>query len=176
MQVIYRTRQFWHALRAAPTTEDLALARSVLTPPLQALFLQMQEGEQAHSIQVLRKIMQTGGAPVDLKVAALLHDVGKTCYPLDLWERVVIVVARAVFPGQVKHWGQGPAKGWRRPFAVSEQHAAWGEEMAAKAGASALACALIRRHQEYQLPKRSRSSLITEDQLLVQLQLFDNES
>jgi hypothetical protein len=133
-------RQFLHALRAAPNTEDLALVQSLLTPPLQDLFLQMQKGEQAHSIQVTRKIMETEGAPADLKVAALLHDVGKTCYPLNLWERVAIVLARAMFPNQVMHWGKGPVKGWRRPFVVSEQHAAWGAKMAAQAGASPLVC------------------------------------
>jgi hypothetical protein len=137
-----------------------------------ALFDQMQPGEQAHSFRILHRLIEQGQTHHDLFVAALLHDVGKIQHPLRPWERALIVVCESFFPAQVKKWGQGTARGWRRPFVVAEQHPAWGAQLAAEAGASPLAVALIERHQEPP-PKRLET---TQDQLLFDLRVFDNES
>jgi hypothetical protein len=105
----------------------------------------------------------------------LLHDVGKSRYPVRIWERILIVLSKAFLPGKVKRWGEGAAEGgglgWRRAFVVAQQHPAWGAQMAAEAGASPLTSTLIRRHQD----PRSNSSEGLEDRLLQILQAADHE-
>lgn len=177
-RILYRTRQFWHAFGASPSREDLELVRSVLSPPLMELFSQLAPDEQAHSINVLKNLLDQGENHPDLAVAALLHDVGKVRCPLRLWERVVIVIGKALFPGRVEAWGAVPAGSGgrlRRPFIVARQHPAWGAEMAARVGASPLAAALIRRHQDKGV-KISSGLNFQEDNLLLKLKAVDDES
>ncbi|MCI0521173.1 MAG: HD domain-containing protein, partial [Chloroflexi bacterium] len=131
------------------------------------LFMSMQPGEQAHSLSVMKTLLLEGEPQPDLMAAALLHDVGKTLHPLHTWERIIIVLFRAAAPSQARRWGQGGAHGWRRAFAVAEQHPAWGAELALAAGASAQTADLIRRHQEACPPQ---------DGLLRRLQRADGES
>lgn len=174
MRILYRVRQFRAALAGAPNPDDLAAIQTVLAPALMDLFLQMQASEQAHSLQVYDRLLQHGAQDSDLLVAALLHDIGKTRFPLRIWERVVIVLAKAFVPRWVKRWGQGQARGWRRAFVVAEQHTKWGAEMAAIAGASPVTVRLIRRHQD--LLPQSTNPDNREDHFLKQLQQFDDES
>jgi hypothetical protein len=179
-RVFYRLRQFWSALSAAPSAGELDKVRSLLTPPQMALFLRMHRSEQAHSIQVMGAVFHTSNgiqaeSRQDLLRAALLHDVGKSRYPVRIWERVLIVLSKVFLPGMVKRWGESAAEGsglgWRRAFVVSQQHPAWGAQMAAEAGASSLVSTLIRRHQD----PRSNSSEGLEDCLLQMLQAADHK-
>ncbi len=171
-RVGYRLRQFWQALLARPEPEDLALARQTLTPPQLALFQQLQASEQAHALQVFSQLRVKDKDQPDLLAATLLHDVGKARHRLRIWERVVIVLAKASSPARAQRWGGGLPRGWRRPFVIARQHPFWGAEMAAQAGASPLAQALIRRHQD-PLPGEAKS---LEDRLLQKLQAVDNET
>lgn len=172
--VLYRARQFFMALRAtAPTSEGLEKARSVLTEEQMAVFERLQPSEQAHSLAVLRTLLEQGEDNPDLLVAALLHDVGKLCHPLRLWERVIIVISKTVFPRRAKQWGEGPPRGVKRPFVVAEQHPIWGAELVSEMGASPLAVALVRRHQQVPSPAVNPS---LEDRLLTALQSADNQN
>jgi len=175
--MFYRVRQFWHAWRATPARQDLDQASKVLTHKMMALFLKLDDSEQAHSLSILNKLRADRETNVDLMAAALLHDIGKSRYPLKIWDRVLIVLAKNLIPGCVNIWGQAEPKGWKLPFVVAEQHAAWGAEMAAKSGASPMTVALIRRHQEPILdkPRGDREEISLEDQLLIRLQLLDNQ-
>lgn len=176
-RIKYRVSQFWAALTAAPEVEDWMQARQVLSPSLMVLFQGMQRSEQAHSMRVMRKLIAANRTQADLLAAGLLHDVGKSRVRLWVWERVWIVLGRALFPGKVKIWGQGQPVGWKRAFVVAEQHAAWGAEMAAQAGASPLTTSLIRRHQEsVRQMARLEDTPDLEQQLLDYLQQFDDES
>lgn len=192
MRIGYRIRQFWLALTAAPAVHDLAVAAEVLSPAQMALFQQMQSSEQAHSLWIFHRLRQHLAdqdleGEHDLLVAALLHDIGKSRYPLRLWERIVIVLGKAFFPQQVHHWGLQSPGGWKQPFVVAAQHPAWGAEMAAQAGASPLAVALVRRHQDQLGPvlegaDTAGAESATEDQnervllmLLRLLQRYDEE-
>ena len=209
-RIFYRTRQFWSALWVRPVPADFTLTSRALTPALMALFLKMQPSEQSHSLGVLQKLVEQGENHPDLWVAALLHDVGKSRYPLHVWERVVIVLGKALFPARVKDWGSdspgaeeartGPQawrrqgwrrQSWRRPFIVAEKHPVWGAELASQAGASSLATALIRRHQEELEPATlvanqrlnqidpaagTENAPSLEDRLLYKLQAADSES
>jgi hypothetical protein len=178
VRIAYRARQFWHALTRAPDPNQLEQARQALSPELMALFQCLQASEQAHSLAILNHLHDQSINQEDLMVAALLHDVGKSRYPLRLWERILIVLGEALFPGQARKWGQGEPRGWRRAFVVAQQHPMWGAEMAAQAGATPLAVTLIRRHQEQLDPavftQAGPSTL--EDRLLLKLQVVDDES
>jgi hypothetical protein len=172
VRILYRSRQFWQTLSASPAPEELTLARTYLSPSLLSIFNQMHPSEQAHSLRIARQLIEQGEAQPDLMAAALLHDCGKNHHPLRLWERVAIVLGKALFPNQAKQWGSGEPKGWKKAFAVAEQHAEWGARMAAHAGASPLTAALIRRHQ-FPLNRPAES---LEDHLLLRLQRLDDES
>jgi len=174
---LYRIRQFWSALTAAPRSEDLFEASKTLSPALMRLFEQMHPGEQAHSLTVYRRLRDQGETNPDLLAAALLHDVGKSLYRLQIGERVAIVLVKALLPGCAKSWGQGEPSGWKKPFVVAEKHAEWGAQMVAQAGASPATVELIRRHQEpVRLDARLWSADRQEEHWLVRLQSLDNES
>jgi hypothetical protein len=195
-RILYRTRQFWHILRLAPSERDLDLVQSVLTPAQFSLFSRLQPGEQSHSIKVFTKLVGAGEDHPDLLVAALLHDLGKIRYPLKLWERVWIVIGQAFFPSLSKNWAKQaldahpPAFFWARPFVVAEQHPAWGAHLARQAGGTNLCVALIQRHQEslppshplrfqgeaQNLNSQGGESQGLEDCLLQKLQAADNDS
>jgi hypothetical protein len=174
-RILYRSRQFWQALKPIPALEDLKIARAMLAPARWALFKRLPPGEQAHSLRVLRALLERGESDPDLLVAALLHDAGKLRAPLRLWERIFIVVGKALFPERAARWGLGPPRGWRRAFVVAAQHPAWGAQLAAQAGASPLAVALIHRHQE-RIPVAEEPSASRETSLLLKLQALDDES
>ena len=174
----YRTRQFLNALWAEPEAEDLQEISAVLSPPQLALFKRMQLSEQAHSLSIYKQLRsQEKNSASDLLVAALLHDVGKSRYPLHIWERVWIVLAQGLFPGWADRVGkaaglEGKRAWWQRPLIVASQHAQWGADLAEEAGISPLAVNLIRRHQNF-----STSKIVTlEDRLLRMLQAADGSS
>lgn len=144
----YRARQFWRALFPPRRAVDESLLRAHLSPAQLHLFRQMHPSEQVHAFAVFWRLYEGGKRDPDLLTAALLHDVGKSLAPLALWERVLIVLAKHLFPQRWLAWGEGQPRGWRRPFVVARQHPAWGADLAAAAGTTPRACDLIRRHQE----------------------------
>jgi putative nucleotidyltransferase with HDIG domain len=169
----YRARQFWNAYRAAPSQQDLNEVGAILSPGEIQLFERMQPGEQAHSIAVMRRLQaQEAEVEQDLLVAALLHDVGKSLYPLRVWERVLIVLVGALSPGLLARWGSGAPRGWQRPFAVALQHPAWGADMAAHQGTTPIVVELIRQHQNY----LQVQTVYSTQTLLRKLQVADGNS
>lgn len=176
-RLVYRGGQFRRHLASRPAPVGLAEARRILTPAQMELFLQMQAGEQAHSLAVFKRLGEQGETDADLRAAALLHDAGKVRYPLRIWERAWIVLAKKIIPGRFKAWGAASGRldnlpWWQRACAVAEQHPAWGAELAQAAGCSAQTVALIRRHQD-QNPYHPQSD---EDRLLQKLQAVDDQS
>lgn len=108
-RILYRTRQFWQTLGATLAPEDLDLVGEVLTPDQRMLFERLQMSEKVHSLKVLRALLDQGEYQPDLLVAALLHDVGKSRFPLNMLDRILIVLGKTFFPGRAKRWGSGTA-------------------------------------------------------------------
>jgi HD domain len=172
LRVLYRAGQFWQALTATPATEELNQARQVLAPQLMALFLNQPASEQVHSLRVFTRLCLDGVRSTDLLAAALLHDVGKSRYPLRIWERVLVVIGQALVLCQDTSRDEHEPHGWKRPFIIASRHANWGAEMAAEAGASHLTVELIRRHHDPLAGGLNHP----DDQLLHRLQMFDHSS
>lgn len=178
MRILYRLGQFWRMVFGRVDPLELNQVKTALTPAQMALFNQMQTGEKEHAITMFRRLIDRGENQSDLLVAALLHDVGKTRYPLNPLERTMVVLARAVTPQQAHAWGnqppgtQGSPPGWRRPFIVAEQHAGWGAEMAHQAGVSILTETLIREHHHLDPSVLDGGEL----NLLNKLKIVDNDS
>lgn len=147
MGIAYRLRQLWANLTAGPlTAQAVAEVAAALTPGEQDLFALFSPADQWHSVRVLHTLREAGYNDPDLAVAALLHDIGKTRYPLSAWDRTLIVIGQTLLPRRVTAWGEGPVAGWRRPFVVRAQHPAWGAEMAAANGSRPRVVELIARH------------------------------
>ena len=154
---LYRVWQFWKTLTEKLSSQAWEEVRLILNPSQLALFKHMTTADQAHGYRVMKAIqtachvkpeLQAMDFPSeDLHVAALLHDVGKSRYPIRIWERPLPVVANCLFPEWMNVSGEDAPHGWRRPLVVARKHPAWGAEMSAQAGASPLTVWLIRHHQ-----------------------------
>lgn len=173
-RISYRVSQFWAALQTTQLqASDLEPAKAVLSNHQLALFKQLQPSEQAHALHTLRTLKEQGETHPDLLTAALLHDVGKIKHPLHLWERVIIVLAKQLFPGRIKAWGRANPRGWWRPFVIAYQHPQWGADLAGEAGTSPLAIHLIREHQNETI---TETADVMTNHLLQTLQAADNQN
>src|SRR5512136_969607 len=124
-RLAYRSRQFWNAL-FGPRKHLKSESLLYLTPSQLQLFRRMQPSEQAHAFQLLKSLETAGQVQSDLLAAALLHDVGKILHPLSIFDRVIIVLGKRLFPRRIQRWAEGMPKGLRLPFVVAEKHAQWG--------------------------------------------------
>ena len=146
-RIFYRVEQFRQSFFDAPGHEGVQRAQENLDPALFDLFGKMLPFEQAHALRVFDRLQEQGFSQPDLLAAGLLHDVGKTLYPLRPWERGLGVLAKKFFPRRIQQWGKGKPGGLRSGIVVGEQHAHWGAQMAQKAGASVTVVQLIEFHQ-----------------------------
>lgn len=149
VSAVRRFRQGLADLFAFALPVDRDLAARYLSPELLALFDRLQRGEQLHSLNVLRGVLAQGPTPRELTVAALLHDVGKSLYPLRTWQKTYAVLLRTIFPALARRWQEGdPRRFWQRPFVVTEYHPAWSAELLAAAGAPESAVWLAAHHAD----------------------------
>ncbi|MHB1414665.1 MAG: HD domain-containing protein [Chloroflexota bacterium] len=147
MGAVYRTRQFFAALRPRVTSAERALVADHLTPAEHALFLRLPPAYQRHSVAVWQRLRAQGERNPDLLRAALLHDVGKSRAQLTLGHRVLIVLLERFAPGVLRALARGEgASGWRAAFQVHDRHALIGARLAADAGAPEVAITLIANH------------------------------
>ena len=172
-RVGYRVRQFGRLLWPQPLTAvERQEVEAILSQRQLLLFAEFAPSDQRHSYRVLQTLLAAGEMEPSLLVAALLHDIGKICHPIYVWDRVLIVLGEAFLPRQVAVWGGGEVSGWKRPFVIRAKHPAWGADLVHAAGATPLTVRLIARHQD-KLPANSTSH---EDKLLAWLQWADDQN
>jgi len=148
-------RQGIRALLSLRQTPDLAEAAAYLTAPQLALFRRMPHIEQIHALNVLRTLfanLPPDGdlrALDDLAAAALLHDVGKSRYPVRIWQKTLPVLVGRAAPVLYETLADKDPRHWLwRAFAVKRHHPAWGAEMARTAHSSERVVWLIAHHQD----------------------------
>jgi len=152
----YRLTQGLRALTAFRETPDVQMAARFLSQSQLALFLSLPRMEQRHALTVLNDVLaqpirsdEDSRALDDLAVAALLHDCGKSRYPVRVWQKSLAVMtrklSRRLFDWMATHDAQNLL--WRG-FAVKAHHPAWGAQMVAEAGVSERALWLITHHQD----------------------------
>lgn len=147
-RVRYRVAQFFTMFWTSFRPVDANDAARYLDPALLRLFKRMSRAEQHHGIAICRALEAQGYTDSDLRVAALLHDVGKIQAPPRLWDRVIAVLGEHFAPRCAVRWSAGEPRGLRRGFVVRRMHPEWGAALAEQAGATPRAVALIRRHHE----------------------------
>lgn len=145
-----RLRQGIRALFAFTQTPDFMLAERYLNAEQMALFRRMRRSEQLHSLNVLRDVLvQSQETPLALAVSALLHDVGKSRFPLAIWQKSVAVIIRKASPSLYTRWSNGnPESRWYRAFVVAEKHPFWSYELVRSTGADECALWLIEHHAD----------------------------
>ncbi len=172
MGLTYRLKQLRDNLAADPLSDSARQEiTAILTDPENDLFNRFPYADQQHSYRVLRALVEAGYNHPDLLAAALLHDIGKTRYPLSVWNRILIVVGETIFPERAAGWGGSSLDSWKRPFVVRAGHPAWGADMAAEAGSRPGVVDLIRRHQDKLDPQQG-----DDDPWLARLQWADDQS
>jgi hypothetical protein len=171
-RLAYRTHQFRNSLFSSNDEIPSEVLHDYLTSAQFKLFQQMQPSEQAHAYKIFKHLKNTGRTNPDLLCAALLHDVGKILHPLSIYERVLIVLGRGLFPKATRRWAGASPHGLRRPFVVAAQHAEWGAELAAQAGATTLTVELIRHHHDTAVHNPDSHA----QHLLAALQAADDEN
>jgi len=165
-------QQFWQALFARPEPELLQQARHLLSPELFELFCTMPYPEQAHALDVFQRLQSNGHVDQNLLTAALLHDVGKTRCPPDIWERVLVVLVQHFTPKLAERWGSGEPRGLKRSLVAAKRHPEWGAEMVDQSGASPQVVELIRRHHDG-TPYKTKNEVA---QFLAALQAADDHN
>ena len=93
-----RVGQFWRALTAQVTAEELAFVESCLPEGARPLFLAMHKADQRHVLNVAYTALELseGRQDIDrdfLLRCCLLHDVGRVKGTMDVWGKVWGVLA-----------------------------------------------------------------------------------
>ncbi|MSQ62001.1 MAG: HD domain-containing protein [Dehalococcoidia bacterium] len=138
--VAHRARQFLDALHVR---EDGGEARPFLTPAQWALFVGQVPRDRKHALVCWRAL---AGEDESLRLAALLHDVGKG--DVQPQERVLYVLLKAAAPWALARLAAPGGAHWRRALNALVHHAEGSAAAARQAGAPAAAVRLIRRHHE----------------------------
>ena len=142
VRAVYRSRQFFGALRPRIDAGLRAEALGPLREPERQLFEAMTRRDQQHCLEVYRRLRAQGHDDHDLLTAALLHDIGKG--RVALWHRVAYVLLEAGAPGLLARLAApGEGRGWRQALYRCRHHPKLGAELARRAGSSASVAALI---------------------------------
>jgi HD domain len=140
---LYRSRQFFGALRPSVDEGRVAAALAPLTAGERSLFESMTMRDQQHCLDVHDALLGQDRTERDLLAAALLHDCGKG--HISVWHRVVFVLLDALSPRLLERLVRpGDGSGWQQALYRCKHHPELGAELARRAGSSELTIALIR--------------------------------
>jgi putative nucleotidyltransferase with HDIG domain len=125
---LHLVRRWWKALRARPLSAgERDDVRNLLAPDESELFFRFATHDQRHALEVLGRLdMRHGAAPIAVRRAALLHDIGKIDDDLSVALRVVASIV-------------GP----RGRFAHYHTHETRGAEMLRAIGSDPLTVGLV---------------------------------
>ena len=142
---LYRTRQFFAALRPKVNEAELKETSALLGERLMPLFLSMAPRDQRHCLDVYGALLRTGCHDQNVRLAALLHDAGKGELAggrVRLWHRVAYVLLATASARLLERLAGG-----RGGLAALHHHSERGALLAERHGAPAEVVDLIRRHE-----------------------------
>jgi HD domain len=170
---LYRVWQAFRDALAFAQPIDQDLLEQFLSVDQQEVFQQLGRGEQLHAIRVLGAVLAEGETPPALAQAALLHDIGKIQYPMNLWQRSLPVLVGAISPKLLKALSQrNPNHPLMRGFVVYVNHPAWSGEILRYAHSDDAVIWLAQHHADDAQQWRSHPL----HALLVRLQRADNNN
>ena len=156
---LYRTRQFFGALRPRVRRSELRAARALLGTRLTPLFSSMSRRDQRHCLDMCEKLRAWGCEDGDVLTAALLHDAGKGSMAggrVRLWHRVAYVLLEAGAPSMIR-----PLSRYSRGLRALRRHGERGVVLVEALGAPAEVVRLL-REMERRETADSRALLLRE--------------
>ena len=139
-----RLRQFYRAITAKVTKEDMVLINKFLDKEEKALFFKMAIYEQKHCLYVasdINKKCTCENINKDVLIkAALLHDIGKINKPLTIIDRSILVILDKLSKGSLRKLSN------IKKVDVYYNHASMGYEILKQFGYSKNFLYLIKNH------------------------------
>lgn len=107
--MFYRIKQFVWAITAKINREEEEFINHYLSEKEKQLFFRLRVYEQKHSLRVAYELKKRAekGQEIEYIRLGLLHDIGKSKYPLNPIEKSIIVVLDRLTKGKIKkmnHW------------------------------------------------------------------------
>ncbi|MFA6942072.1 MAG: HDIG domain-containing metalloprotein [Clostridiaceae bacterium] len=100
--MIKRIRQFLIYLFSSLSCQDIEYIDKKLDNNIKYVFLKLSKYEKKHSILVAQAVEKEFKNDPDLVVAALLHDIGKTKYHINITQKSLLVVLDHLTKGKLK--------------------------------------------------------------------------
>lgn len=102
--MFYRIKQFVWTIVAKINREEQALINACLSDREKQLFKKLKVYEQKHSLRVAYHLKGKAGKDQEIEYIrlGLLHDIGKSKYPLNPVEKSIIVILDALTKGKIK--------------------------------------------------------------------------
>ena len=161
-RALYRSRQFFGAVRPRIDAGLQTEAFRLLSEPERRLFSMMTTRDRQHCLAVYARLRGQGDDGRDLLTAALLHDTGKG--RIALWHRIAYVLLEAASPALLLRLAKsGDSPGWQQALDRCHRHPELGARLAEEAGSSGIAVALIREDSEH-APKELLAALKAADE------------
>jgi len=141
----YRLKQLFFALTAKMSKEDQNFARQYLDIKEGAIFFNLPEFEQKHSVFVAQKMSEAAKGMMDIDQRklvrlGLLHDIGKSAVRLSIFDRGMLVVLKRFLPPLygffAKRGEPQNAKRIFRKFYVHKNHGEIGSKILKNIGES----------------------------------------
>jgi putative nucleotidyltransferase with HDIG domain len=150
-----RGKQFFNALRAKISKEDMDFIATHLNTKEAILFWGMNLPDQQHALKVVYTAITIaiGRQDIDketLYKAALLHDVGRVKGDLSTIDKVIAVLANKFAPAQARKWGRfgrgGKLANLKHALFVFYNHPLLGAALLKEVGVSDKVIDLVAQH------------------------------
>lgn len=148
--MFYRVHQFIKTIFSGINPSEIKWALDNLPPEARLLFLKQSRSDQRHAIDVAQSLLKEKNTLSrtdfqNLLIAALLHDSGKSKVCNRLWHQVFIVLMQKMPPSLWSRLERSHSF-FAAPLRTASQHAAWGCNLAQRAGLNPEICLLIYEH------------------------------